>query len=260
MPISHSNSLMSRSSNWRGRRTEQQYKTLSSRKSWISRSNRETPMQQGLNRSGRLTASSLRRWKSGWCKRRTHTIPRNARNGRTAEAAADVRQGYQAALEANQRGMERMGINPATGKFQAAMNDINLGFARDSAGAMNKARRDTELQGMAMRQGVAQFGRNMPTTGIASDAAALNAGNSATDNLATKAGLHNAGTNAAQNWFGGATGANSAAGNLALGQYQGQLNAWQQASQNSASSAAGLGNLIGQLGSAYMMKPVPLRR
>ncbi len=125
---------------------------------------------------------------------------------------------------------------------------------------MNKARRDTELQGMAMRQGTAQFGRSMPTTGIATDAAALNAGNSATGNLATQAGLHNAGTNAAQNWFGGATGANSAAGNLALEQYQGQLNAWQQASQNSASSAAGLGNLIGQLGSAYMMKPVPLRR
>ena len=90
--------------------------------------------------------------------------------------------------------------------------------------------------------------------------AALNAGNSAAGNLATQAGLHNAGTNAAQNWFGGAAGANSAAGNLALGRYQGQLNAWQQASQNSASSAAGLGNLIGQLGSAYMMKPVALRR
>ena len=125
---------------------------------------------------------------------------------------------------------------------------------------MNKARRDTELQGMAMRQGAAQFGRSMPTTGIATDAAALNAGNSAAGNLATQAGLHNAGTNAAQNWFGGAAGANSAAGNLALGQYQGQLNAWQQASQNSASSAAGLGNLIGQLGSAYMMKPIALRR
>jgi hypothetical protein len=172
-----------------------------------------------------------------------------------AEAAADVTRRYQGALEANQRAMERMGVNPSSGKYQSITNDINLGLARDSAGAMNKARRDTELQGMAMRQGAAQFGRSMPTTGIATDAAALNAGNSATGNLATQAGLHNASTNAAQNWFGGATGANSAAGNLALGQYQGQLNAWQQASQNSASSAAGLGNLIGQLGSAYMMKP-----
>ena len=177
-----------------------------------------------------------------------------------AEAAADVARSYRGALEANQRAMERLGVNPSSGKYQSITNDINLGLARDSAGAMNKARRDTELQGMAMRQGTAQFGRSMPTTGIATDAAALNAGNSAAGNLATQAGLHNAGTNAAQNWFGGATGANSAAGNLALGQYQGQLNAWQQASQNSASSAAGLGNLIGQLGSAYMMKPVALRR
>lgn len=176
-----------------------------------------------------------------------------------AEAAADVARRYQGALEANQRAMERVGVNPSSGKYRSITSDINLGLARDSAGAMNKARRDTELQGMAMRQGAAQFGRSMPTTGIATDAAALNAGNSATGNLATQAGLHNAATNAAQNWFGGATGANSAAGNLALGQYQGQLNAWQQASQNSASSAAGLGNLIGQLGSAYMMKPVALR-
>ena len=177
-----------------------------------------------------------------------------------AEAATDIARGYRGALEANQRAMERMGVNPSSGKYQSITNEANLGLARDSAGAMNKARRDTELQGMAMRQGVAQFGRSMPTTGIATDAAAINAGNSATDNLATKAGIHNAGTNAAQNWFGGATGANTASGNLALGQYQGQLNAWQQASQNSASGAAGLGNLIGQLGSAYMMKPVPLRR
>lgn len=176
-----------------------------------------------------------------------------------AEAAADVRRGYQGALEANQRAMERMGVNPGSGRFQAAVNDINLSLARDSAGAMNKARRDTELQGMAMRQGAAQFGRNMPTTGIASDAAALSAGNAATDNLATKAGLHNAALNAAQNWFGGAASANTAAGNLGLGQYQGQLNAWQQASQNSASGAAGLGSLFGQLGSAYLMKPVALR-
>ncbi len=60
--------------------------------------------------------------------------------------------------------------------------------------------------------------------------------------------------NAAQNWFGGATSANSSAGNLGLGQYQGQLNAWQQANQNSALGAAGLGSLFGQLGSAAITK------
>ena len=170
------------------------------------------------------------------------------------EAAADITRGYQGALESSQRAMGRMGINPNSGKFQALTQDINLGLARDTAGAMNKARRDTELQGMAMREGTAKFGRNMPNTGLAADAASLAAGNSATDNMATGAGIRNGGMNAAQNWFGGATSANSSAGNLGLGQYQGQLNAWQQANQNSALGAAGLGSLLGQLGSAAITK------
>ena len=145
-----------------------------------------------------------------------------------AEAGGDVVRGYQAARDTSQRSMERMGINPNSGRFQALAHEASLGLAKDTAGAMNKARRDTELQGMAMRQGTAQFGRNMPTTGIATDAAALNAGNSATGNLATQAGLHNSGLNAAQSWFGGATGANNSAGNTMLNQYQGLLGAWQQ--------------------------------
>lgn len=170
------------------------------------------------------------------------------------EAAADVSRGYHGALESNQRALGRLGVNPNSGRFQALTQDINLGLARDTAGAMNKARRDTELQGMAMREGAAKFGRNMPNIGLAADAAALSAANSATDNMATGAGLHNVGTNAAQNWFGGATNANSSTGNLGLGQYQGQLDAWRQANQNSALGAAGLGSLLGQLGSAAITK------
>ncbi|SOD41712.1 hypothetical protein [Nitrosovibrio sp. Nv4] len=172
-----------------------------------------------------------------------------------AEAVGDVARGYQGALASNQRAMARMGVNPNSGRFQALNHEINLGLAKDTAGAMNKARRDTELQGMAMRQSAAQFGRNMPSTGIATDAAALSAGNAATDNLATKAGLHNAGMNAAQSWFDGAIGANTAAGNMMLNQYQGQLGAWQQQQQNRAEALSGLGSLVGTLGGAYMKGP-----
>jgi hypothetical protein len=176
-----------------------------------------------------------------------------------AEAGADVARGYLRARDSSLRGLERMGVNPNSGKFQALAHEMGLELAKDTAGAMNKARRETELQGLAMRQGAAQFGRNMPTTGIAIDAAALNAGNAATGNLATKAGLHNAGMNAAQNWFDGALSGNSSAGNLMLNQYQGQLNAWQQQQQNKAAGLAGLGNLAGTLGGAYMMRTPGLR-
>lgn len=176
-----------------------------------------------------------------------------------AEAGADIAKSYESALDSSQRAMGRMGVNPNSGKFQGLAHEISLGLAKDTAGAMNKARRETELQGMAMRQGMAQFGRNMPTMGIATDAAALNAGNAATDNLATKAGLHTAGMNAAQHWYDGALGANNSSGNLMLNQYQGQLNAWQQQQQNKAGGLSGLGNLIGTVGGAYLMRTPGLR-
>jgi hypothetical protein len=169
-----------------------------------------------------------------------------------AEAAADIARGYQRTLESSQREMQRLGVNPNSGRFQALSSDISLGLARDTAGAMNNARRNTELQGMAMRESAAKFGRNMPTMGIAADAAALNAGNSATGNMTTGAALHNAGLNAAQDWFGGAANANTAGGNLALGQYNAQIDAWARQQQANALSAAGLGSLAGQLGSAYI--------
>lgn len=162
-----------------------------------------------------------------------------------AEAGADVTRAYQGATDQNQRAMERMGVNPNSGRFQALTREAGLAQARDTAGAMNKARRDTELQGMAMRQNAAQFGRNMPTTGIAADAAALQAGNSATSNIAGQSNIRNANLAAAGNWFGQAAGANTSAGNLMLGQHRNQIDAWAQNEQNKANSLAGLGSLAG---------------
>lgn len=162
-----------------------------------------------------------------------------------AEAGADVTSSYQAAKEQNERAMQRMGVNPNSGRYQALASESALLQARDTAGAMNKARRDTELQGMAMRQNAAQFGRGMPTTGIAADTAALNAGNAATNNIAGMSNIRNANMNLAGNWFQGAQGANASAGNLMLGQYGQQINAWGQHEQNKASSLAGFGQLGG---------------
>lgn len=162
-----------------------------------------------------------------------------------AEAGADVTRAYQGATDQNQRAMQRMGVNPNSGRYQALAREAGLAQAKDTAGAMNKARRDTELQGMAMRQNAAQFGRGMPTTGIAADTAALQAGNAATGNIAGQSAIRNANINAAQNWFGGAGAANTAAGNLMLGQYGNQINAWAQNEQNKAASLGGLGSLAG---------------
>jgi len=170
-----------------------------------------------------------------------------------SQAGADVTKSYQGAQDQNQRNMERMGINPNSGKFQAISSEAGLAQAADTAGAMNTARNNAITQGMALRQGVAQFGRNMPNTGLAADSTALNAGNSAVGNISQGNAINNANAATAQNWFGGAmTGNNSAAGIL-NNQYQNQLNAWSQQQQNTANMIGGLGSLAGSLGGAAIL-------
>lgn len=162
-----------------------------------------------------------------------------------AEAGADVTRSYQGSRSANQREMERMGVNPNSGRFAAINNENLASQAKDEAGAMNAARRATEQQGVALRTGVAQFGRNMPNTGIAADSLSLNAGNSAANTMQSGAQTNAIGSNTAANWFGGANSASSSAGNIGLGLYGQQVNAWAQNEQNKAASMAGLGQLAG---------------
>lgn len=167
------------------------------------------------------------------------------KNRMAGQAAADVTQGYTNVIDQNRRAMEGLGVNPNSGRFQVLGNQTALAQARDTAGAMNKARTDTELQGIALRTGAAQFGRNMPSTGIAADTAALNAGNSAVSNINAGNAARNAGLASAQNWFGGATAANQSAGNLGLGMYQGQLQRNQLMTNQLNNTLSGIGGLAG---------------
>ena len=170
-----------------------------------------------------------------------------------SQAGADVTKSYQGAQDQNQRAMERMGVNPNSGKFQTISNEAGLAQAKDTAGAMNTARNNAITQGMALRTGAAQFGRNMPNTGLAADSTALNAGNSAVGNISQGNAINNANAATAQNWFGGAmTGNNSAAGIL-NNQYQNQLNAWSQQQNSLSNMVGGLGSLAGSLGGMAMM-------
>lgn len=170
-----------------------------------------------------------------------------------AEAGADVARGYDASADTTARQMERMGINPNSGRFQGLVNETALARAKDTAGAMNAARRNTELQGIGLRQQAANFGRNLPNTGIAADTTGSNIGSSAIGNLNAGNAARQASQATAQNWYGGAQGGTNAAGNLLTGQYSNQLNAWNQNEQNKAASMAGFGQLAG-MGLALMRK------
>jgi len=167
-----------------------------------------------------------------------------------AMAGADVTNSYNGALDSNQRNMERMGVNPNSGRFAAINNETNLAQAKDTAGAMNNARNNTIMQGMALRQGAAQFGRNMPNTGLAADSLALNGGNAAVNNMATGANINNAGVGAVNNSFNSAANSYGSAGQIGLGLYGNQLNAWNQENQNTMAGLSGAGSLVGSLAGA----------
>lgn len=170
-----------------------------------------------------------------------------------AEAAADVTRSYGQAQEQNARAMGAMGINPNSGRFAGLANETALAQARDTAGAMNQARRNTELQGIALRTGAAQFGRNMPNTGIAADSLALNAGNSAVGNLATNNQMRNANNAAAAQWFGGAMQGNQSAGGLLNNLYGNQLAGYQTQAGITSGAMQGIGSLVGGLGTAGIL-------
>lgn len=170
-----------------------------------------------------------------------------------AQAGADVTRSFGAAADSNNRAMAAMGVNPNSGRFGALANENSIAQAGATAGAMNRARRDTEMQGIALRTGAAQFGRNMPNTGIAADSTALNAGNSAVGNLANNSQIRNQNQAAAMQWFGGATNANNSAGSLMNNQFGNQIAAQQAAAAQSGAIWSGVGSLVGTLGSAYML-------
>lgn len=167
-----------------------------------------------------------------------------------SEAGADVSRSYEGALDSNQRQMERMGVNPNSGRFAALTNETNLAKAKDTAGAMNQARRGTEMQGIALRTGAAQFGRNMPNTGIAADSMALNAGTHGVNSMAAGSQIRSQNMAGAQNWFGGAGSLYGSSGNMMLGQYQGDLQRYQ--AKNDA--MGGWLNAAATLGGAALLR------
>jgi hypothetical protein len=165
------------------------------------------------------------------------------------KAAAGVQDQFGLSNQQSIRDLTRMGLVAPNSDVLNATRGVSLARAATTAGAMNSARKMVEDTGAARVQGVAQFGRGLPSTGIAQDSLAIQGANSGAGTLmgANAAGIAagNAGLpgwqGAAQTGIGIANANNSA--NMAA--YNGQVNAWGQQQQANAASSAGLGSLIG---------------
>lgn len=176
------------------------------------------------------------------------------KDAQAGQAAMEVGKQFSAAREANTRNMARMGVNPNSGKFQASANSTAVQEGLAKAAASTKARTDAENMGMMLRKDAANFGRNMPSTAAQQYGIGLNAGNSALSGNAS-ANQQWSGNNAimSQGYQGAMNGIGQSA-NILNQQYQNQLQGWSAQQQSNATSAGGLGSLIGTLGGASITK------
>jgi hypothetical protein len=104
------------------------------------------------------------------------------KNQAAGTAMADVSQQFDAARQAQARGMTRMGVNPNDGRMAAMSNQLMMSEALGKAQAGTQARNNVDLQGYARKMDAANLGRNLASSQATSAGVAMNAGNNATNN------------------------------------------------------------------------------
>jgi hypothetical protein len=163
-------------------------------------------------------------------------------------AMADVAQQSALQKEVNNRDLMRRGVNPNSGKFDGLSIQTSMGEAMAKAQASKNARDKVETVGRALKMDAASLGRGLASNQATSAGIALNAGNSASSNAGmplqqsiNSGSVMNTGFNTAIN-------ANNSAGNI----YGNSASLQQRANESSNAGMAALGQVVGQLGAAYI--------
>lgn len=102
------------------------------------------------------------------------------REAEAAAAGADVTRSFANQDQQNARMAGRYGLN--SNRFADTVGSTGIAKAAATAGAMNKARKDVETKGFAMKMDAAGLGRNLATNQNSAVTAALNQGNSSVSN------------------------------------------------------------------------------
>lgn len=163
------------------------------------------------------------------------------------EAAGDVRTQFGLQRDMAGRNLTRSGVDPSSGRYADMELGMGIAEAGASASAANSARRNVESMGWARRMDAAGLGRNLPSNQATSQQIANTTANSAAGNAGAPLGQYRADAAGMNAGYGTAIQGNTAAGNLLLGQYNSQLNAWGQAQNASALGSAGLGQFAGTM-------------
>lgn len=167
------------------------------------------------------------------------------RREEAGRAMSDVRGAFETQRGILRRERERMGVNAASGASQALDAEMAAREAAAVAGAGTAARRNVETLGLARRMDAASLGRNLPANQATSAQVALSAAGSAAGTGAQPLNQFRANAGLMQQGFGTAIQGYGSAGNLALGGYNAQLDAFRSAQQSRAGLFSGLGSIAG---------------
>lgn len=172
------------------------------------------------------------------------------RDAAAGTAVADVGMQTTLARQSQQRGQQRMGVNPNSGAALSMENAMSLGEASAKAAAGKQARSEVETVGRAMKMDAASLGRGLASNQATAASTAIQAGNSATTNAGVPLQQSSSSAQLMGQGFNTAISANNSAGQL-YGQ------AAQIQSQDSGMWGA-LGGVAGSfLGGSGFAKMVP---
>lgn len=132
-----------------------------------------------------------------------------------SRAAADTTSAFDTARGESRRSLEMAGASPE--KIAALEASGRLQEAKAVGGAQSAARREVDSKGMAYLDNASRFGRNMPSTGIATAQLSNQTGQSVQSNYGGLVNATSAPADSARGLFNGASAAYSSSGNLALG-------------------------------------------
>lgn len=176
-----------------------------------------------------------------------------------AAAKADVQSAAAVQQQASERNMASIGVSPMSGRFAGIQRSTDLNTALASADAQNKARTLIKDKGLALKADAINMGKGLASSTAAAYGIGTNAGNSAVANNASGNANFYANQGVMGQGYNGAIGANSSSANILNNLYGNQLSAWSAKQQANATSAAGMGQMVGTMGAMAMMSDERLK-
>lgn len=160
-----------------------------------------------------------------------------------AKAAVDQQFGGQREQQA--RSALRYGVRPSDGAFVSADNESRLAQAGAAAAGMTSAREGVKTLDWARNIDAASLGRNLPGNQATSAQIALGAQGQAQGAMGSAMGQFNQNTGATMSGMSSAVSSLGQSGNLALNNYNAQLQGWQAQQRADAAPWQALGSIAG---------------